>query len=75
MAEKQQQVKQVWFTDRDEINFALIGKALKEMGVDVEPDNRKAASPYSHTKIVRHLMEQEANRIRAGLLNQLPDES
>lgn len=65
MAKKQQQVKQVWFTDEDEQNFELIAEKLKSQGIDVEPDNRKASSPYSHTKVIRYLLTEAATQVRS----------
>lgn len=55
---RQTQIKQVWFTAMDEERFERVAKRLEAEGHDVEPDTKKALSPYSHTKVVRILLEQ-----------------
>ena len=49
MATKASQIKQVWFTKEDEQNFERLGAYLASIGVDVEPDNRRANDAYSPT--------------------------
>lgn len=56
MAKKQSQVKQIWFDTEDEENFARAAQILAEQGYDVSPDNKRAVSPYSHTKVIRLIM-------------------
>ena len=53
---KKSQVKQVWFDPEDEENFLAAGRLLEMLGEDVTPDNKRAASPYSHTKVIRLIM-------------------
>lgn len=58
MAKRQKQIKQVWFTDEDEKAFERVAKALIAHGVDLEPESRRSASPYSYTKLVRYLLHE-----------------
>lgn len=60
MPKRQEQIKQVWFTQEDEENFRIVAEALKAKGIDVEPDNRRSKSEYSHTKVLRYLLAEAA---------------
>lgn len=61
-----QQVKQVWVGKDDEPNVNFVAEFLRNNGVDVDPDNRKAADPVSHSKLFRHLITLAAENIRKG---------
>lgn len=52
---KSNQIKQIWLKPEDDENIERIADYLRSMGIDVEPDNRRAKEPFSHTKVIRWL--------------------
>lgn len=63
MAGRQEQIKQIWLTSEDDALFEKVASALKGQGIDVESDHRRSRSPYSHTKVFRHLLRQAAQQL------------
>jgi hypothetical protein len=57
---RQDQLKQVWLTDEDDKLFVQVAEDMKAQGIDVEPDSRRSKTPYSYTKVFRHLLKQAA---------------
>lgn len=58
MTKRQDQLKQVWFTQEDTAAFERIARKLESAGIDVQSDYKNAKSPYSHTKVLRYLLHQ-----------------
>ena len=54
---KANQIKQVWLKPEDDQKIEVIAVYLRGLGVDVEPDNRRAKEPFSHTKVIRWLIQ------------------
>lgn len=61
MAGRQDQLKQVWFTEDDTTAFERVAEKLEADGVDVQSDYKNAKSKYSHTKVLRHLLHEADN--------------